>query len=559
VGSEGRRIYLAGEHSSLYTLSTDDFSCLGVFYVGHNKGNISVPPVNVLNKVIVAVAKGLSTSQLEVLNTTADGIPNARATQQRLSGLVDTALLTSGRRLVALTSRGEVAVYEIGSGAGEDSLTPIATREPERGTLMARFGKLGKGHVWVAGPKLNKLTILPTSDRLPVSNIDRDFLGDTFDHPLQTVGNLLIYVRRPEGVAGATVGAMDMEAGQVQWETELASSPAGPPAADPAGMQIGTVTASGTAYLVDREAMRNRVADRAEKPGSRQQLPPLNQSLDLGQGRIVASGDGGAVLLHFRPGLPRGALQTIALAGPASCPPVLWEDGFVVPTQTGQVYLYTSDDGEQWGSPFQPPLQPGVTYHWQPPAVYLAGESSQLVLSDGSKKVYLLRRDTSPRPHLTATASADVNTAPLNTGFAVVGDLAVAGADNGSVAVFALPDLAAQPSVDIGATITWGPFPVGDHVVLATSTEELIALDDQAQVAWRQSFAHGPPAGQPIVQDGGLVLLWQQGGLSRLDIATGDEATFVPLPQPVVAGPVPFGSRLVVNTYDGTLLVVDRP
>ena len=54
-------------------------------------------------------------------------------------------------------------------------------------------------------------------------------------------------------------------------------------------------------------------------------------------------------------------------------------------------------------------------------------------------------------------------------------------------------------------------------------------------------------------------MLWQQGGLSRLELADGSEAAYVPLPQPVVAGPIAFGKRLVVSAYDGTLLVVDQP
>ena len=559
VGAQGRCIYIAGEHSSLYTLSADDYSCLGVFFLNHAKGSITTPPVTVLNKVIVAVTKGLSTSRLEVLNTSDKGIPNQRATSRRLSGLVNTPLLTAGRRLVAVTSQGQVAVYEIGSGTGKESLTSIASREPESEPAVARFGLLNQGHVWIAGNRLNKLAVLPTSDRLPVSTIDRDYLGDTFDHPLQTRGDLLIHVRRPANQGGAIVAAMKMESGQPQWETELAAPPAGPPAIDAVGIQFGAITATGSAYLVDRQVMSRRVINRAEQVTLPRKLPPLNQSLDLGQGRLVAFADGGKLLLHFRPGLPRGALHTIALVGPASCPPVAWGDAFVVPTETGQVFLYSSEEGQPWGSPFQPPLVPGVTYHWKSPAVYGSGADSQLVLSDGKQKIYLLAQATSPQPHLQATATADISTSPLNTRLAVIGDLALAGTSDGSLALFALPTLASKPSTDIQGEVTWGPFTVGENIVLATATGELICLDSKAKIAWRQPLAHGPPTGLPVAQDDGLVLLWRQGGLSRLQFSDGLEAAYVPLPQPVVAGPVPFGKRLVVSSYDGTLLIVDRP
>lgn len=558
VGSQGKRLYVTGEHSSLYTLSTTDFSCLGVFFLGHSKGSISAAPVNVLNKVVVAVAKGLSTSQLEVLNLNSDNIPDQRATTRRLSGLVNTALLTQGRRLVAMTSRGEVVVYEVGAGTGDGAITQIAQREAVRGDSVARFGLVHEGHVWVAGPELNRLAVLPTSDRLSVSNIDNDYSGDIFDHDLQAVGNLLVHVRRPQGKAGAIVSAMDLESGRASWQTEIAASPAGPPAADPAGMQIGSVTSTGAAYLVDREAMRSRVVNSAEK-STANRLPPLDHSLDLGQGRVLASASDSKTLLHFRPGLPRGATSKVQLVAPISCPPVLWEHGFVVPTQAGQVFLYNSEDGQQWGSPFQPPLEPGVTYDWLTPAVYGNGERSQLVLSDGVKRIYLLERASSPQPHLTAIEGADISTAPLQSRVAVTGDLAVVGAKDGSLATFQLPTLAPGDSVNLDGLVTWGPFNVGQNLLLATSNEELICLDEQAKISWRSSLAHGPPAGQPIAHQGGIELLWQAGGISHLNLADGKESSFIPLPQPVVAGPVPFGKRLVVSAYDGTLLIVNHP
>ena len=557
VGPQGKRVYLAGEHSSLYTLSTDDFSCLGVFFLNHSRGSVTTPPVVVLNKVVVAVAKGLSTSRLEVINTTANGIAHQRATNRRLDGLVNSALLSEGRRLVVVTSQGQVAVFEVGSDDSDGALTAIATRESESGPAVARFGLLHEGHVWVAGNRLSKLKILPTSDRLPVSTIDNAYQGATFDHPLQAVGDVLIHVRRPEGKAGARVAAMTMSTGAPKWETELAEPPTGPPAIDPVGNRFGVMSASGSAYVVDRQAMSQRVLNQAEQLKSSTSLGPLDQSLDLGEGRLVAAASGGKTLLHFRPEMPRSAVQAINLVGPASCAPVLWGDGFVVPTQSGQVYLYTSDEGRQWGSPFQPPLAPGETYDWNCPAVYGSGDDSHLVLSDGKKKIYLLNRAATPRPHLTASASADISTSPLATRLVVVGDLALAGTNDGSLAVFELPSLAAQPTVDLQAQVIWGPFSLGQSAVLATSTEELVCLDNQAKIVWRQPLAHGSLAGEPLARDGEIVVLWQQGGLSQLNLTDGAETAFVPLPQPVIAGPVAFSNRLVVSSYDGTLLVVD--
>ena len=137
--------------------------------------------------------------------------------------------------------------------------------------------------------------------------------------------------------------------------------------------------------------------------------------------------------------------------------------------------------------------------------------------------------------------------------------MAVAGTEAGSLAIFKLPTLAPQPAEELQAQLTWGPFTAGEHIVAATAAGELVCLDGQAKIVWRRRLVHGPAAGQPVAHDGALIVLWQQGGLSRLQLTDGEEAAYVPLPQPVVAGPIPFGNRWVVSSSDGTLLIVDRP
>ena len=560
VNSEGTRIYVVGEHSSLYTLSAEDFSCLGVFYVGHSLRSISVPPVTVLSKVIVAVNTGVATSQVLVIGTDSDGLPTELDNSRRLVGLVNTPFLRKGRRLVALTSRGQVTVFEVSSAEGDEALTQIATRDPERGDPVARFGLLHDGHVWVAGKELNKLAVLPTGNRLPVKDTDNDYSGDTFDHALQTVGDLLIHVRRPRRKAGAIVAAMETGSGKALWETELAVPLAGAPVIDEEQLRIVAVTASGAAYTLDRQAMSRRVQDQSEHlTVGRRALPPLEESVNLGQGRLALATVGATRMMHFRPGDSAGELDSPKLASPLSCSPVAWRDGFVVPTTGGQVFFFAGESAEQMGTPFQPALKPGVEYHWLTPAPFHAGDDSLLVLSDGVEKIFTLTFANDPEPHLEAIAESDVGTSPLNTRFVVLGKNACAGTMDGRIAVFGLPGLGAKSHINLAAEITWGPFEVDDFAVLVTDTDELVGLDSRAQIAWRQPLAHGPAAGMPVVVDGALFVAWQTGGLSRIALADGSETEHLPLRQSITAGPVPFGNRMVVASSDGTLLVVDRP
>jgi len=561
VDAKMKRIYVVGEHSSLYSISAEDFSCLGVYYLGHSPGNVSTPPVSVLGKVLVAENKGAATSHLKVLATNNEGVVNAEATSERLAGLVDTPLLVEGRRLVVVTSRGQVTVYEIGPDDGDSALTQIATREAEKASPVARFGLFERGHVWVGGKQLTKLAVLPTGNRLLVRDIESDYLGDIFDHPLQKIGDSLIHVRRPRNKAGAIVAAMQMESGQTTWETSLAVPLAGPPAVDAAGARITALSASGAAYVLDRQAMSRGVQDKSIRlrPSERRQLPALTECVDLGQGRLAACKVATDILLHFRPNDPRRPLTLTKLASQATCRPVVWGDAVVVPTRVGQVFLFDRETGDQLGSPFQPPLSPNTSIHWLAPAVYRPGENSQLILSDGRNKIYRLALLTDPQLHLQAEAEGDVGPAPLASRLSVIGDLACAGTDDGRLALYQLPSLEAEPYVDLGAQIVWGPFAVGETWILATDTEELVALAAQGQITWRQPLAHGPTTGLPLVDGNDLFILWQQGGLSRIAIESGSEAGHVDLRQPTIAGPVAFGKRLAVSTSDGTLLILERP
>ncbi|MCG8448537.1 MAG: PQQ-binding-like beta-propeller repeat protein, partial [Pirellulales bacterium] len=291
----------------------------------------------------------------------------------------------------------------------------------------------------------------------------------------------------------------------------------------------------------------------------RRSLPALQESIDLGLGRLAASVVGTDSVVHFRPGAPRKPLHVIRLASPTSCSLLAWGEKFVVPTEIGQVFLFDSESGQQIGSPFQPALSPNTSYHWRTPTLYGSGENSQLLLSDGEKRIYRLALVADPQPHLSAEAEADVGPSPLNTRLSANGELVCAGTKDGGIALYQLPSLKVQPAVDLGAQVVWGPFAVGGTWLMATDTEELVALDARGRIAWRQPLARGPTAGSPLWDGQDLFVLWQQGGLSRIGLAEGKEVGYVALEQPTIAGPVSFGKRLVVSTSDGTLLVVERP
>jgi hypothetical protein len=306
--------------------------------------------------------------------------------------------------------------------------------------------------------------------------------------------------------------------------------------------------------------MNRRVQDRAERiNGPQARLPVCTHSLALPHGRMVLGGEGNSRLIHYRPGDPRQALKVIELMGPLSCVPVAWREGFVSATNVGAVTLHDAEQGSPLGAGFQPELKPGRDYHWLEPAVFGAGPESQLLISDGAESLFLLTHRLQPQPHLAATTSADVGPSPLVTRLAVVGDRAFAGTEVGELARFKLPTLESEERIDVGGRISWGPYAMGDAVLIATQLNELALIGRDGTIRWRQPLKHGRVGGVPLVDGSSIYLLYPSAGLARVSLVDGAEAAFAELGQPAIAGPTPFGQRLLVAAFDGTLLVVNRP
>ncbi|RIK81654.1 MAG: hypothetical protein DCC67_07985, partial [Planctomycetota bacterium] len=379
INDAGDRLYVVGEHSNVYTLSTRGFACLGVFYAGHSAGSVTAPPLQLLNKLVIADNSGAETCQVRVLSLDAQGAVAKEVASHRLVGLVTTPLPKAARRFAAVTTRGQAVVFEAGASDDASALTALATREPENREQSAHFSLLHEGALWVASQQLAQLAVSPSGGQLVARGLDRDYRGDAFDYPLQVAGSVLLHVRRPAARPGVVVGATDAATNRNLWETGVAVPPAGAPAVDAQALQITVGASSGAVFSVDREAMTRRIQDRAhriELPGD---LPLMTHSLDLGQGRLAVGGVGATQLLLFRPEDVQQPLTAITLPSPLSCPPVAWGDGLVAATDIGQVFLYDATSGLQRGAPFQPEIVPGERYRWLKPAVYGAGPEARLV------------------------------------------------------------------------------------------------------------------------------------------------------------------------------------
>ena len=559
VDRQQQRLYVAGEQACLYTISLSDLGCQGVRHLGHAEGSIKVPPAYVADKLALLENDGVETSRLRLVALDRGGAVADQLAERRLQGLAATPPLAAGRRLIVVTDRGQIEVYDVAAGKSDDALTVVATRAASGRQPVARHVAAAGRNVWIGDTKLTKYAVLPTGNRLPTEEIENNFTGATFDHPLELFGDTLVHVHRPQGRAGAVVAGTRTAEGRLLWQTHVATPPAGPPVVDESAKAITVADAEGHLFRFDEAAIRSRVQDQAlGTRSSPAEFLALSAAVDLGQGRAAVFTRGSDQLLLYNPAQDQRAARWIQLESPLAAPLTPLGDGLVAPLAIGQVFYLNSADGSQWGTPFQPRLAPRTTVNYSRAAV-VDHAARRFVITDGREKIYLVAAVDQPQPHLQAVAETDLGPHAIESSVVVLGDVALAIGGDAHVVRFTLPSLEPAGESQLPAPVIWGPFRTDEGALMATADEHLLLVSADGEIAWRVPLEHGDPAGEPLVLEGSVLVAYRNGILERRALADGKPLAATDVEHSLAAGPVRFLNRLVLSAHDGTLLVVDQP
>ncbi|MEM1303580.1 MAG: PQQ-binding-like beta-propeller repeat protein, partial [Planctomycetota bacterium] len=507
VAEDGSRLYLVGEHSSVYSLAADSLECLGVYYLGHAKRSVVAPPATVLGRVLVAENDGLSTSTLHVLAVDERGAIEREAEQIKLKGLSPGEPIVFGRRLAAVTDTGQITVFE---ASPEDPMAPLselAARRPPRRSPTQRFAALVDRHFWVAGRGLAKYSIAPAGNRLPISEVQEPFRDDVFTGPLVVRGDVLLHARRRRGQPGVTVAATDTKTGLAYWETDIAAPPAGPPRA--------AVDRSGVTQTVST----GRVYRASTEPTGGVAYPNASTSADAGSaGRgvlfgtaTVATGSNQLVTSEGSDTILRvagnGVSALAELPDRVACEPTAFADGWLTTLTVGQVFYVDADPARQPATPFHPESPAGKAQRWLPAGVGMVRGERTAVLTNGEQIYSLQLFDGEPR-RLEVISESPVEV-PLSTRVAVAHGFAVAGRDDGRLSVYDAEslDLVAESGVSSsnpGSAIDWGPYAVGSIVLVADVAGGLRCYDlteapaGELTPIWAASLPVGRLIGPPV-------------------------------------------------------------
>lgn len=556
VDASSNAIYVVGERSSIYTLSAGDYTCLGVYYTNHARQSVVAPVASVLNNVVLVENDGATSSQLHLYTKDGNGAIGGMAAEKRLSGRVTSRPLVDGRRLTVLTDLGQVSVFEVSASADAEPITLLAERSGRGGQPATRPGVVADNHIWLGENALAKYSISPTGNRLTVVPLSNDYNRSQFLGSLDARDGVLFHTRARRRRAGFTVTACSTEDGKAFWETDLAAPPADDPLASTSPTALIEADANGQVYRFDPAAIRTRVQNESLNSNSGEDGTPViyQYATLLAQGAAVFGSQGASEALLYSPSAQQ-PLTRVRLDSALAARPVVFGEGWVAPLSVGQVFVLDAKTGQPLAAPFQPALEAGRSVEWKVPATT---DDQQLLLTDGVSKVYLLEQQSGGSSELVAATQADLAVAPLRSGFVPVGNVAIAVAETGEIAVHQLPTLDVGETLSAGGTPVWGPYAAGELVVLSTGSQ-LIAIGGDGQIAWQVPLEVAKLAGPPVVAGETLVVASEDGNVVQFALADGSETGRIHAGEPIVAGPVLFNGRLVVSARDASLIVLESP
>lgn len=557
--SRGQTCFQLGEHSNLFSLSAQTFQCQEVLYLGHEPEGVHVPPLVVSPYIFVAVDEGAHDSLLHVLIADENGAQIRQAQSPiTLAGHLLSPLEAAGRTLVAATDRGALYSFEINPPDPGPPLVKVADTPAEDRAPLVRFPLLKDTQLWVAGLGVTKYDVQASRGKLDPRWVKDE--SDVFLEQPRVIGDVLFHARRQENQPEVIVGAMSANDGSRYWETRVAAPPAGAPMTDAKSGRMLLFNRGGALFELAPDVLaKNGVRNAAASPAD------FKESFSGAVGATPLAG-GGAVISSTTIG-PRALVATQAdklhwlpLPDPLGAPAIGFQGGVLAPGRLGQVLLLDAESGMSLVQPFQPRLERGAEFRWTEPVVL---NEREVLLSDGQSKLYRIGTVAKPEPHLAALAEAKLQ-GPITAPLAVAGKTAFAVDGQGELIGFAVGDagtnsLSAGKSWPLSPAVAWGPYAAGSQVLVATTDGRLLCISERQEMRWQVELKHGPLSGTPLAVDDALLLTTKSGQVCRLKLASGEETGAIDVGEPIAAGPVAFGRRLLLAAKGGALLVVASP
>lgn len=558
IDDRANRAYVPGDHSNLYLLNTRDGSCLESFYIGHEEGTIDVPPVPLLGHVFVIENAGSDYANVHVLRVDESG-QNLQVAQSvfRLTGNVRVAPIIQGRRLIVLTDRGEVDVFDIEPTAERDQVTVAAKLsafyEQPTATQMA----VGRSQMWITGTRIGRYELQINTGRVvrdwSLHELDT-FIGEPF-----ATDDTLVHARVLRGTSAIRVTAANPKSGEEYWHTDV-GVPISMLKLAPGGNGFHVVTSQAALFQLDRETLASgSTTGPIENPGNKAVGIRFATPVSVDETRsLMLNQLGGQSIIVYDPERRSEKLRQVTLGLGTSKPSggaIVAGGGLLVPLDTGRVVLIDWQTGAK-GAPFQPASDPVQKVQWTNP-VALADDPDQVVLADSRKKIYRLRAGENIRELASRDLEYEFLGSLAGVGDTVVGTTAGPAAD--FIVGLEMVSLNEKFKTLLDGRVAWGPVGAENFCLIQTDDSILRGFSADGAQTFEVELPPGAPVGEPLLVGKTIVLAGKTGWLVAIDAQSGKLVGQSDLKQPISATPYPAGSRLLVPGAEGVVYITEVP
>lgn len=553
-------IYQIGNYSNLYVLSGDTLQAQEVYYVGHDKNAVAIPPYLWSGYVLVAVNSGEG-SDLLVLKPTAEGLglELVQLISRITNGPITVPFQRYGRWLYSIADNGEMRLLELDANNETNPVRTLASDLLDNRDGDKLFPLTEGNNLWVASKGVVRYRIKRSLGKFERETSDEP--TDRFIAPMQTIDDNLLHVRRRLDSGVLSVSLVDKDSLKPLWRTDFGGSLAGPPVETEDGLLA--FNNQGDTFIVSESNLEAGTAGESIRSSDIVENLRFQHATDIGNGGIALTGPTGfGSAVYFD--TSKGTTRLLEMESPANTPdakPVAMGDYLIVPSVQGQITRIDPKNGRMVGTPFQPPLSPGSKTSWFDPIVVdsdMVALTSTAANGGGGGKLHLI--DTSSDARLVEAASWEP-TGQFVSGPVMLNDsLYAVVRDNDQDAVIALSvgnNVSVKDTANLDGKCVGGPWLVGDRLLMLLDNDQLVSLAAPMSPEWSIGIPNQNFAFPPTLTGSQIMLGFQSGTLVWLDPGTGQVVNQKELGQPINGTPVLRQNKLYFGGLDGTVHEVD--
>ena len=558
VDSRVGRAYLPGDHSNLYVINSRDGSCAESFYIGHREGTIAVAPVPLLGHLFVIENAAPDYARVHVLRVNQQGEQLQVAQPEfRLTGNVTVPPVVVGRRLIVLTDRGQVVVYDIEPSAEGKQVTSVAELVSSYNRPTPTRMAVGRNQMWVTGSRIGRYELQINTGRI-IADWGK-YAGDRFLGQPLALEEAVLSARVLRDSTAIRVTAIAPRSGEELWRTDV-----GVPVAMVTPVQnekmFHAVTTQGALFELDAESFTSGSTKAPlENPGGKGIAMRFERPLAIDDyKRLLLNRATPGEILVYDPTRSREKLRKLQLLLPGGRPggeAVVAAGGLFVPLDSGRAVLMNWNNGGLLGSPFQPASDPAGSVRWSTP-IPLPDDPDQLVIADSRKQLYRLRVGEQIRELSQVDLESELLGPAAGLGTTMLASTAGPGSD--FIVGYDLVSLQETCRHLLDGRIESGPFAAAGRFWIRTDDGLLRGLDEAGDQQLEIALPDGPLVAAPLESEGRLVFAGRNGWLVAIDPESGEQIGSEDLGQPISAPPLPVpGGRLLVPGGEGLIYLIE--